>query len=332
MEYKIWRQLIQMLSFREDLIDTIKPFLNSLKNHNNEQYDINEEKHIPFLKSLSKFYLNKLHSSKIINEEKYQAFISQKVSTNDWYKEKPKPIYETVEEILKKDKLDDFKLLILNKGIDSISPNPKSFNEVEEKSIPIIHDCLIHNAIRCFKYLLINGIDPTKRIQERQSSDLFLLANFNHFIEIKIYEWDCMTLAIYYGQVEIMKILEEFGIEKGNNPEHIEAAVLSYRNSTIKSIINKLKENNEDPIKINHFFLIGLLASGRSNYIKWGEYFIDNGEKKNIEQINILEMFHFTLQNNSLEMFELLLSKGASIDVKGFFNLSIMVLLLIKDI
>ena len=53
MEYQIWRQLIQMLSYRNDLFDIIKPFFEQLNNNNNknsEKFNINEEKHIPFLK------------------------------------------------------------------------------------------------------------------------------------------------------------------------------------------------------------------------------------------------------------------------------------------
>ena len=81
MEYQIWRQLIQILSFRKDLIDTIKPFFWQLNNNNNhEKYNIQEEKHIPFLKLLSKFQLEVLHEYDIINEEIYITIIPKKQS------------------------------------------------------------------------------------------------------------------------------------------------------------------------------------------------------------------------------------------------------------
>ena len=55
--------------------------------------------------------------------------------------------------------------------------------------------------------------------------------------EIKRYEWDCMNTAIYFGNKEIIKILEQKGIKKGKKPAHIEAASLSYRNLIVKEII-----------------------------------------------------------------------------------------------
>ena len=60
---------------------------------------------------------------------------------------------------------------------------------------------------------------------------------------IKRYEWDCMATAIYFGKKEIIKILEDKGIEKGKNPTHIEAAILSYRNMIAKEIIEDMNEN-----------------------------------------------------------------------------------------
>ena len=49
MNVKIWRVLAQILFYRNDLIETIKPFFENLKNEN-----INDEKYITFLKTFSK--------------------------------------------------------------------------------------------------------------------------------------------------------------------------------------------------------------------------------------------------------------------------------------
>ena len=49
---KIWRVLAQMLFYRNDLIETIKPFFENLKNEN-----INDEKYIPLLKRFQKIIL-----------------------------------------------------------------------------------------------------------------------------------------------------------------------------------------------------------------------------------------------------------------------------------
>ena len=50
-----------------------------------------------------------------------------------------------------------------------------------------------------------------------------------------------MATAIFFGNKEIMKILEDKGIEKGENQSHIEAAILSYRNFIAKEITEKKK-------------------------------------------------------------------------------------------
>ena len=46
MEIKIWRNLIQILSYRNDLIDIIKPFFDNLCNrNNNENFQNQDEKY-----------------------------------------------------------------------------------------------------------------------------------------------------------------------------------------------------------------------------------------------------------------------------------------------
>ena len=274
MEYQIWRQLIQILSYRKDLIDTIKPFIQQLNNSaTNEQFKINEEKYIPFLKSLSKIQIEVLHEAEIIDEEKYAFIMPNKelLSINSPESLKSK----IVREIIKGDKLEAMQNLIREKSIDSISPILKSFKEVEKMRIPIIIECIIQKAIRCFKFLLITGVeDPTKSMIEQNPDSQNRYWKSEHR-----YEWDCMSIAIYCGEVEIVKILEEKGIEKGDNPRDIEAAILSYRNSYVKEIINQMNEKDEK--MSNQILMIGIIASAKNNNIKGAELFINNGANVN---------------------------------------------------
>ena len=153
-----------MEAFRNDLIDTIKPFFSQLNNNNKEQYNINEEKRIPFLKSFSNFELEVLHKYKIINEEIYSNIA---------------PFLSTI----------------------------STTNSSEEFST--------------LSFILITGNeDPTNTMQD-QYPERFYDYEIRQEIEIKRYEWDCMVVVIYYGKVEIMKILEE----KGKNPAYIEADI-----------------------------------------------------------------------------------------------------------
>jgi len=238
MEYKIWRQFIQILSFRSDLIDVIKPFFEELKNNNNNNKfyfnEKNEEK-FAFLNSLFDYQLELLEDNGILNE--CQVLGRNKFSLSD--------DEILVREIIKGDKMEEMQRLIREKGTNGIGHITNSFNEVRKMKIPIIIECIIQKAIKCFKYLLINGIeDPTITMQEQNPYPGKSWKNKHR------YEWDCMGVAIYYGEVEIIKILEENGIEKGNNLIHIEAAVFSYRNPIVKEIINKMKEKNENNEKI----------------------------------------------------------------------------------
>ena len=70
---KIWRVLAQILFYRNDLNEIIKPFLKNLKNEN-----LNDEKYIPLLKTFSKDHLEVLYQNGIITEEKLNLFIPKK--------------------------------------------------------------------------------------------------------------------------------------------------------------------------------------------------------------------------------------------------------------
>ena len=74
---KIWRVLSQILYYRNDLIEIIKPFFENLKNEN-----INDEKYIPLLKTFSKDQLEVLYQNKIITEEKLNLLVPKNKKRN----------------------------------------------------------------------------------------------------------------------------------------------------------------------------------------------------------------------------------------------------------
>ena len=246
-----------------------------------------------FLKSLSMFQLEVLHKYEIIDEEIYSniivkqtislKFISleqmQTVSTRK-SSESSNNEEKIVKDIIEGDKIEELQKLIREKGIKAISPITKSFSE--KIKIPIIIECIIKKATKCFKFLLINGIeDPTITIQEQNPypiNDCF----YKYWEREHQYKWDCMAVAIYYGEVEIATILEERGIEKGNNPGHIEASLLSYRNAIAKEIINKMKEKKENEENI---LKRGLNASVKNNNINGFEMLISKGATINAKDI-----------------------------------------------
>ena len=73
MNVEIWKVLAQILFYRNDLIGTIKPFFENLKNEN-----INDEKFTPLLKTFSKNQLKALYQNRIITKEKFNLLIPKK--------------------------------------------------------------------------------------------------------------------------------------------------------------------------------------------------------------------------------------------------------------
>ena len=231
MQQAIWRFLSQILSNRNDLIDVIKPFMQNLRNDN-----INDEKCISLLESFPEDQLECLCKNNIINENKFNFLTSSHFNQNSNKNQ--------IEEIISGDKITELQELIqkIKKKDVMTFKITKSFKEVKEIKIPVIQYCIFNNSLECFKYLLINGYgDPYKTMEEQNPKRIDI-----HSKAIKRYEWDCMATAIYYGNKEIMKILEEKGIEKGNNFVHIEAAILSYRNEIVEEIIEEMNEKIED--------------------------------------------------------------------------------------
>ena len=257
--------MIQILSFRNDLINTIKPFFEQLtNNNNNEKYHLNEVKHIPFLKSFEKFQLDTLFQYQIINKEKYDNVVPKHKSSNQ---------SEIIQEIIKGDEIEKLPKIIEERGSYAHNFLSKKFNGVQ-MLIPLMIECIIQKATKCFKYLLINNIEePTSMMRHI----------FSEYYSKDLYNWDCMAVAIYYGEVEIIHILEERGIEKWSKPEHIEAALLSYRNSIVKELFKNLKKRgeNEDENENHNIpfksYPKGLLASVQNNNINGVELLINNG-------------------------------------------------------
>ena len=272
---KIWRELAQILFYRNDLIETIKPFFENLKNDN-----INDEKYIPLLKTFSKDQLEVLYQKGIIAEERFKLLIAENQSfakeTNNLNDIKSK-----IEEIISGDNIKELEKLLQKSNNKSFKTITKSFFEVEEMEIPLIQYCIMKNAIECFKYLLVNGYDdPNKTMKEKDpdyNEMMFKFWGTNY-----LYEWDCMATALYFGNKEIVQILEYKGIEKGK-PAHIEAAILSYRNIFATQLIENLDENAINHKKLKISLNLSIIASARNNNIKGVEFLLTKGVSINIQ-------------------------------------------------
>ena len=279
---KIWRVLTQILFYRNDSIEAIKPFFKNLNNEN-----INDENFIPLLKTFSEEKLKVFYQYGIITDEKLNLFLPNNQKDNFLVN----GIKTKIEEIISGDNIKELDKLLQEKDIKTLNTITRSFLEVKEMRIPLIQYCIMKNAIECFKYLLVNGYDDPNKVMKGQTPYYFYDFQY-HGIEIKRYEWDCMAVAIYFGNKEIIQILEYRGIEKGKNPTHVEAAILSYRNMIAKEIIENLIENNE---QIQNILNISLIASAHNNNIKGVEFLIAKGAdinaKEDIIYLNIIILF-----------------------------------------
>ena len=291
MKVQIWRVLSQILFYRNDLIETIKPFFKNLKNEN-----INDEKYIPLLKTFSKDHLEALYHNGIITEEKYNLIIPKNQKENQSSTKETNitenDINRKIEEIISGDKIKKLDKLLQEKDIITFNTITKSFLEVEKMKIPLIQYCIMKNAIECFKYLLVNGFDDPNKTMDEQNPGYFYDNTIHQFIYIKQYEWDCMATAIYFGNKAIVKILEVRGIEKGKNPTHIEASLLSYRNLIAKEIIEDLNENKE---QIQNILNLSLRTSAKNNNIKGVKFLMTKGADINARDIiylNIILLFY----------------------------------------
>ena len=297
MKYRIWKFLSQILFHRNDLAGILKPVMTNLNNCN-----INNEEYIPFLKTFSKCQLEVLCQSEIISVEIFNSllFNNKKSKYLDSNKH-PNNNEEIIEGIISEDKIKELQEFILEKDIKKFNTITKSFNEVEKMSIPLIHYCVIKNALECFKYLLVNGYSDLFETMKEQNTNGN--KEFGEFI-FK-YKWDCMALAIYKGSKIMMKILEEKGIEKGTNSVHLEAAILSYRNSIVQEIIEEINEKKKYSFLLN-ILENALLACSQNNNIKGCELLILKGADiriKNFYYEKRMTFYYsksFTIKNDNL--------------------------------
>ena len=209
MNEKIWRVLAQILYYRNDLSNIIKPFFENLHNQN-----INDENYISVLKTFSKDQLEVLYQNGIITEENFNSlgFITKNQLSTFSVNEDNNT---NVEAIISGDKINELQELIQEKDIKTFNTITKSFLEVEKMKITLIQYCIMKKAIECFKYLLVNGFDDPNKTMEEENPYPEGTINYKNWKTQHQYEWDSMATAIYFGNKEIMKILEEKGIKKG---------------------------------------------------------------------------------------------------------------------
>ena len=203
MRVRIEQNLLKALFFRPNLITSIKVFLPNIIS----------------IENIPRFFQNKVFFN-------YLAKNSIKIENNE-EKEETEKDDEVVKEGTKQEmhfkqiiEKDDLELLQQEFENDKNIILHDSFFEVEKMNIPILHYCIMKKAMKCFKFLILNGADPSQTLKNWEDK----------------YEWDCISIAVCFGEWEMMKILEERGIDKLNNSNVWQADALTHRKKFLKFI------------------------------------------------------------------------------------------------
>ena len=134
---------------------------------------------------VEKFLYNELQKQK-----KLDIFKGKKVEIREQIK---------IEEIIEEDNIERFRL-ISNDNNFSFNWRIKKVNKLfKYNEIPIILYCIEKNAIKCFKYALINGGDPSTR-------SLYFDSVCNRCRKKK---WDGYGFAGAIGNIQIIKMIED---------------------------------------------------------------------------------------------------------------------------
>ena len=215
---------------------------------------------------------------------------------------------EKIEEIIEKDDVESFRLISNDTNFDfngRIKKENKLFNYTE---IPIILYCIEKKAIKCFKYALINGADPSqKSIYQKKK-------------KIKKEKWDVYGFAGAIGNIQIIKLIEDQGIAingnliKGSSKFH-QNHILHWREKENNSL---LKEGMKEIIQYHNYEAFDLI----DRLFNVNSIFSDKNKTT----------LHYAAQYNSKEIGEVLISKGADFNAKGIIYLNIIILFLIKII
>ena len=143
-----------------------------------------------------------------------------------------------LEKAIEEDDVETLRLLSNQTNFD-LNQRIKKENQLYEYSeIPIILFCIEKHAMKCFKFLLINGANPLEKITDFSPSILSFPKNING-----------MTLGAETGSLQIMQMIEEKGGKIDSNC--IIGAAKFHQNHILKWIIQRSQNKQENEGKIH---------------------------------------------------------------------------------
>ena len=309
-------QLILAFSLDYQKIPLFLPFLSEPRIEENSFIHFDQEllfnllqNNISFPISIISKYSNVDDNSKIILEKNLYEELKKQNKLNE-IKGKSIEIREKtkIEEIIEKDDIDKFRLISNENNFDFNGRIKKENQLFKYSEIPIILYCIEKNAIKCFKYALINGADPSQK-------SIYRKGNQGKDKEI----WDGYGFAGAIGNIQIIKLIEDQGIQINKNL--MKGASKFHQNHLIrwaeKNHNQILKDGVKETIKFENYEGFDIIYQNLNNI---------NATLNDKDKLPI----HYAAKDNSKEIFELLLSKGANIHAKDIIYQIIKLLFLIN--
>ena len=178
--------------------------------------------------------------------------------------------------------------------------------------IPIILYCIEKNAIKCFKYALINGADLTqKSVRHLYTINSNIYSDYEHTMEM----WDGYGFAGAIGSIQIIKLIEDQGIPI--NGDLIKGSSKFHQNHIIHWAEKEYKP---------------LLKDGMKECIQFSNYEVFDMIIQNFDVSRLIypknkTPLHYAAKYNSKGTFFKLLSEGVNINVIDLLNKKIVIML-----
>lgn len=287
MDRQIQKHLLQTVFFRPNSVGVLKNFLKVV-----------QEKDIPMSFRTPEF-LNLLNKNNIEIETD-----TRDVSQAEENPEKEQSLQPDIKEIIEEDNLNLFKKRF-EKNNNIIVED--SFFEVENMKIPILHYCVMKKAIKCFKFLILNGANPFLKLSYSIESD-------GDSIPGDKYQWDCMSVATCFGEWEMIKILEYVRITKPIDSNDWEAAALAHQNQALKNLILNRSILNQSQFKecLNK----AIFGAVKGNNLEGLRLLLKKGANINAKDEKDNTLLHLAAKNNAVQVAKFLIDNGADIEAR----------------
>ena len=204
-----------------------------------------------------------------------------------------------IEELIENDDIDNFKILSNSNSFDFNQKIEKNNELYHYSRIPIILYCIEKNAIKCFKFALINGADPTQK-----SETIKISLQYPYKKEYKKV-WDAYGFASSKGNLQIIRMLEERNIEAS---KYLIKGCIKFHQKVIFEWIKKPKNL--------------ILNQGIKEIILYENYELFDLFLQ-IGNLNDQSPILYAAQFNKENMAKIIVSKGANINVKDIHYQSI---------